>query len=484
MKNRQSNVWWIQGLLTIVLVAAFGCDAEDLFSETDPSSDSGGEMDPGSDPETDVDTDTESDTDTDAESDTDTESDTDSSSNSDANSKSDSKYSEKIWVGASCHFADFLTIQAAIDAAQPRALIKVCPGTYDEQLEITKSLTIVGVKSKKGKKNKRVRIVPTEVELNLETRVSLIDISDPDLDDAKPVHVHIRNIVLDGSEIETDLVFDGTFNRLPTKRCRPLTGVYYRNASGSIKRSVVRNIHPNYEPEIICASWNGIVAATSENNIASVKVQSNVVMNYLKNGITGSGNNLEFFVRDNVVMGPGTASDSVPNGIQLANNARGTVSGNDVSGNIWAGCGIFPDELSCAWGGTSILLFGTSGVRVARNTVGAANRNVVIRGDNNTIVDNTIFGSFQNSEIETSQAILVGPIRDSRVPQYEGIKNNIKNNKIVSSEDKAIMLFGGDNRITKNQIYGAPIGIFDCADGNKHKKNEFYKVDEETLVCE
>jgi hypothetical protein len=38
--------------------------------------------------------------------------------------------------GLDCPNADFQTIQEAVDAAQPGAMIKVCPGTYVEQVEI------------------------------------------------------------------------------------------------------------------------------------------------------------------------------------------------------------------------------------------------------------------------------------------------------------------------------------------------------------
>lgn len=39
---------------------------------------------------------------------------------------------------------DFPTIQAAINASNPGDTIKILPGTYTEQLTISKSLTIIG----------------------------------------------------------------------------------------------------------------------------------------------------------------------------------------------------------------------------------------------------------------------------------------------------------------------------------------------------
>src|SRR5882762_9399523 len=43
-----------------------------------------------------------------------------------------------------CPTAGFMSIQKAIEAATPGNLIRVCPGTYREQLSIDKSLSIEG----------------------------------------------------------------------------------------------------------------------------------------------------------------------------------------------------------------------------------------------------------------------------------------------------------------------------------------------------
>ena len=415
--------------------------------------------------------------------------------NGPAEASEPSKHSETIRVG--CKDSEHFTIQGAIDEAEPNAVIKVCPGIYEEQLDITKSLTIVGISRKKSVSNKknanrnlRPRIVPSKVALNLGTKAALVYVHDPIEDDAKIINVHLKNLVVDGTNINSeDFVFYGTASGKRVKRCRALAGIRYENASGSIKNNVVRNIHPNYGPEVICTSWNSIVAVTGENTKSTVVVRSNVVDNYLKNGITGSGLDLTIHVRDNVVKGPGIAADSVPNGIHIGNGAKGLIAHNKVTGNIWTGCDKWPSteaphRLSCVWPGTGISLFGTAGVRVLYNVVGASNVNVVVQGDDNIVRKNTIFGAFQNTIKEQSRAITVGPIRDSRVPAFDGMNNRILENRIVSSQQIAIELKGANNKVADNQFYGAPIGILNCANGSKIEDNEFYQVDEELNSCE
>jgi hypothetical protein len=46
--------------------------------------------------------------------------------------------------GGSCSSPGFNTIQSAVSAVPPRSLVFVCPGSYREQLTISKSLTLIG----------------------------------------------------------------------------------------------------------------------------------------------------------------------------------------------------------------------------------------------------------------------------------------------------------------------------------------------------
>ncbi|HZA29592.1 MAG TPA: hypothetical protein VE735_08465, partial [Gammaproteobacteria bacterium] len=46
--------------------------------------------------------------------------------------------------GEECPAAEFTIIQRAVDEADPGDSIRVCPGTYDEQIIISKPLRIIG----------------------------------------------------------------------------------------------------------------------------------------------------------------------------------------------------------------------------------------------------------------------------------------------------------------------------------------------------
>src|SRR5215469_1970855 len=45
---------------------------------------------------------------------------------------------------AACPDAQFSTIQEAVDHASPGTVIRICPGTYPEQVSITKALSLQG----------------------------------------------------------------------------------------------------------------------------------------------------------------------------------------------------------------------------------------------------------------------------------------------------------------------------------------------------
>jgi len=136
-----------------------------------------------------------------------------------------------------------------------------------------------------------------------------------------------------------------------------LRGILFDGASGSISGNTVLDIHrgPNG-----CQEGNGIEVRNLDGATSvSVTVADNVVAGYQKNGITANGD-VTVDVTGNVVTGAGPVPYIAQNGIQFGFGARGSASGNRVSGNFYSGEG---------WTATGLLLFDVraSDVRRSRN---------------------------------------------------------------------------------------------------------------------
>ena len=67
-------------------------------------------------------------------------------------------HASTVVVGTCKTGIQFATIQAAVNAAPIGATIDVCPGTYPEQITITKKLTVVGIAS--GQNDAAVVVAP------------------------------------------------------------------------------------------------------------------------------------------------------------------------------------------------------------------------------------------------------------------------------------------------------------------------------------
>ncbi len=53
--------------------------------------------------------------------------------------------STTVAVGTCTKFPSYITIQQAVTAVPAGGTVKVCPGTYPEQVTITKNLTLIGI---------------------------------------------------------------------------------------------------------------------------------------------------------------------------------------------------------------------------------------------------------------------------------------------------------------------------------------------------
>jgi nitrous oxidase accessory protein NosD len=332
-----------------------------------------------------------------------------------------------------CPTAAYTSIQAAVNAAQSGNVIRVCAGTYHEQVVIDKSLTLEA--------DNGVIVIPSDVVANSAGS------------SGSPIAAIIlvrnaENVDLDG------FIVDGSANGLTG--CGPtFIGILYQDASGTMEHNAVRRVR--LAPDLPgCQSGNAIDVESSSGGQSSVTIADNSVDGYQKNGITANEPGTTVEVTENAVTGIGPTTGAAQNGIQIGFGAKGHVTNNSVADNIYSPC---ESAANCPSNAAGILIFQSDGVRVERNTLGSNQVGVFVAANNVNIGGNTVFHS-----VALDGIALVGN------------NNSVTSNDIKSSDDAAVFIQGNDNTILDNEFTGAAFGIFKVSgsSGTDRHGNQFH----------
>jgi Right handed beta helix region len=327
------------------------------------------------------------------------------------------------------------TIQGAVSISAAGGTVKVCPGTYPEQIVITKNLTLEGISD--GVNSTQAVIVPPSTGVVATNGIAAQIFAE------NAAKVTVENLTVDGT---------GTTGNGITG-CGPyIIGIYYLNASGTIKANLVQNQVLNSPSLIGCQNGLGIFVDSSGGS-SNVSVQSNVVENYQKNGITANDVGTNATITGNTVQGQGPTTGAAENSIQVGFGATATISSNIVGGDIWA-MDTSSDTGDAAAG---ILVYASTGVSVTSNTVESTQYGISFSGnsmdgaaDGGTVSDNKVGATFIFDGVDICA-------------------NNasVTRNTIVGSVESAIhadsSCFGastGDS-ISGNKINGACAGILE-----------------------
>jgi parallel beta-helix repeat protein len=286
-------------------------------------------------------------------------------------------FSATVAVGSCTSLNNYASIQQAVDHAL-NGTVRICPGTYHEQVLITGKVTLEGITYAN---TDSVVILPPAGGLVQNTS-----------DLRGPVAAQILVQGTAGPVLISNLTVDGTGNQLGSCPA-DVRGITYQNASGTVNHVAVRNQVPGDVPNG-CQSGQGIVVE-ADTGTSTVIVENSSVHNYNKNGIVARyvGANMTAianYVRGNGVVASGLAAQ---NGIEIAFGATGKVTNNSVIDNIYG-------DLTLATS-SDILLFDSapaSGITVSGNTVGDSNIPIALesatagQGDGVTVSSNKIFG--------------------------------------------------------------------------------------------
>lgn len=324
----------------------------------------------------------------------------------------------------------FSTITAAI--ASPLSsggTIKVCPGTYSEQLQINKELTLEGVNTGD------VVIQPPLGGLlgNVHSPVygtSAANIAVFTENSAEPVM--ISNIIVDGTNAGvscSSLVFQ--------------SGIYYQESSGMVKDVEVRN----ELPQGICGIG---IFAEDDTNAQTITVQNDAVHNFNYYGVVAVGfgtGELTASISANLVTAASVGSNNGVAGIDVAGNATATVTKNTVT-NMNA-FGVFLTTTSpvsvtgnTIFGSTDGVVNGASGAAtITGNQISGGTTGIFLGETGNIVQSNTIF--------ETVYAV-----------QENCFSNTVTKNTIISSDYGIYQAVGSPS----NSIFNTAFPISNCSE--------------------
>ncbi len=202
------------------------------------------------------------------------------------------------------------TIQAAVDAASDYDIVTVAPGTYTEQVRISKPLTLRG------------------------SGASLTTIAAPAVlqvyDDRQAI------VTIKGAGVAVDV--SGFTVSGPNATATTFTGIWVRNgAYANIHDNTISNIRAN--PLDGNGGWGVWVGRQANTTSAMATIKNNVITGYGKGGIVLDNTGSYALIVANTITGVGPNAIVAANGIQISRGATGVVQGNVVSLNSYTAGG-------------------------------------------------------------------------------------------------------------------------------------------------
>jgi len=335
-----------------------------------------------------------------------------------------------------CPNAKYTHIQDAINAASAGDEIRICNGTYNEQLVINKSLDIDA--------DTGVFLVPAPMQANTAS------LATGDAIAAAVVVSGAGNVSISG------LTVDGISNGISA--CAPrVIGIYFQNSSGQIQHAAVRNFKLGVSDNG-CQSGTGIFVESGGSGASTVEISDASIHDFQKNGITANGAGTDVHIHNNTVTGLGPTTGAAQNGIQIGFSATGSIRENVVTNLIWSPC---TDANTCQAVATAILVTQSDNVRISGNTAGVTQVGIFVDGNNATIRGNKAFSAAVFDDI-----------------RVEGNGSRVRENQTSNAGEAGIFVSGNNNVIEENSITDAPVGILKAtgSTGNILSGNVYFNV--------
>jgi Ca2+-binding RTX toxin-like protein len=248
-------------------------------------------------------------------------------------------------IVGSCPGATYTSIQTAVNAANPGDTIKLCPGTFTEQVTTTTNLTFVGA----GIGSSIIQ-APATIAASpcLAGQTTIFDI-------CGGATVSMSNLTVAGPG---------------PSGCGSLGyGIFVTgNASLSISNASVAHVRD--APLSGCQNGTGIRAGYALSSSVGHLTMTNVtISDYQKNAVVVSSIGSTGNIQSSTTTGAGPQTMIAQNGIQISSGATGTVANNTVTANECNHVSCGPDPIADTQSAGVLLFFPGPGTTVTGNHV-------------------------------------------------------------------------------------------------------------------
>jgi hypothetical protein len=275
------------------------------------------------------------------------------------------------------HVTTYSTISQAVSAAPPGSSVLVCPGTYAEQVVISKPLTLRGVIS--GNTANPTITVPSggltqSVVLNNGATMFFQVLAQGSASD----QINISNIAVNGSG-----------NRVSSNGW--LSGICYRAASGSVSHAAIFNQTGNGN------GWGIFLESGGPPSMSTVSLTDNSIHDFDDEGIRSNANSTPPSLTVNIKGNSVVISNSptlYASATAIDIDGVGVISGNRVLG-LSSGIGIaFLSNLSVSNNtieqvGIGLWEIGDSNT-IDSNEVSVVQAGIILSGESNDVAHNSL----------------------------------------------------------------------------------------------